>query len=75
MSEDAKQSLRSLLSLSSNDWSLTPEHTRLYGIIIGWNDECYEEHVKNFGWTKADCDRLAALHESFNRLCDPLGRG
>ena len=56
------------------DNSLEKDRAWLYGIIVGWDDECILELEKRFWWwTKDDSKRLKEMHEQFVKIAKQNG--
>ena len=69
--EDPRESLRSTLAFSVDDWAATRAMAWVWGIVEGWDDESMAELAAKFGWDAATTARLNLLHERFGRLSEP----
>ena len=66
MESNAFDSLLNTIVFDPRDWSLNPKDLWIYGIIVGWEDECFGEFEKRFNWwEKEDTERLKLMHETF----------
>jgi hypothetical protein len=63
--ENPLESLRYAVAFSSMDWSTEKRNAWIYGIICGWDNDCFAEFNKKFGWSRETFDRLTRLHERF----------
>ena len=66
--ENPIESLKNTIPFSSMDWSTEKRNAWVYGIVCGWDDDCFSEFNKRFHWDKDTWDRLKRLHDLFNRL-------
>ena len=50
MESNAFDSLINTIVFDPRDWSLNPKDLWIYGIIVGWEDECLKEFEQRFWW-------------------------
>jgi hypothetical protein len=63
--KDFKDSLESVLAFSSKDWSVSADDAWIYGIVLGWNEECLLEMSSLHGWSPETITKLKKLHNQF----------
>ena len=63
--ENWKESLNSCLVFHSRDWAANKRDAWLYGIIVGWNDECLAELKEQHGWNDEAVERLKRLRRQY----------
>lgn len=62
-------SLIRTITSSSKDWSIDERDVWIYGIIVGWDKECYEIFEKKFNWwDKNNTKRLKEMHRNFSKI-------
>ena len=61
-------SLQNAVAFSVMDWASQKSLAWVYGIVLGWDDECFYEFNKKFGWDKDGFERLKNLHNKFIKL-------
>lgn len=66
--EDPKESLRTTLAFSVDDWGSSRAMAWTWGIIEGWDDDAMAELAVAFGWDAATTARLNRLHDRFDAL-------
>ena len=44
------ESLRDTLPFSCRDWGQEKRDAWIWGIICGWNNDCFKEFNQKFGW-------------------------
>jgi len=59
------QALAESLSRTSKDMSSTKFDAWLYGIILGWDDEAYEELAQLYNWSKKNIEYNKSLHQNY----------
>jgi hypothetical protein len=62
------ESLKTCVSTHARDWSINKRDAWIYGIVCGWNDDCFEELIEIRKWTPDAVARLKNLHETFQGL-------
>ena len=69
MENNAFDSLINTIIFDPRDWSLNPKDLWIYGIIVGWGDECFKEFEQRFDWwEKEDSEKLKLMHENFCKM-------
>jgi hypothetical protein len=63
--EDPRESLKTTLAFSVDDWAATRAMAWVWGIIEGWDDESMAELAETFHWDEATTARLNRLHKAF----------
>ena len=66
--ESPLESLSVTIPFSSKDWGKEKRDAWIYGIICGWDDNCFSEFEMKFGWNIETFERLKRLHEKFELL-------
>lgn len=59
------ESLKNCVSTHVRDWSTNKRDAWIYGIVCGWDDDCFEELMAIHKWTPEKVARLKNLHEIF----------
>lgn len=59
------ESIESCLIHHVRDWGEEKRDAWLYGVIMGYDDECMAENRERFGWSDETCARLTRLHEQY----------
>lgn len=71
--EDPRESLRSTLAFSVDDWGASRAMAWVWGIVEGWDDESMAELATEFKWDEATTARLNRLHDAFDRMGRAIG--
>lgn len=71
--EDPRESLKSAIVFSVDDWGASRAMAWVYGIVVGWddedgNDDAMAELAVKFRWDATAVARLRRLHEAFEAL-------
>lgn len=66
--ENPLESLRSAIVFSSRDWSSCKRDAWIYGIVVGWDDEAFEELSIKHHWDKDTGERLKRLRQAYIQL-------
>lgn len=66
--ENPIESLKNTIPFSVMDWGTEKRNAWVYGIVCGWDENCFQEFNMKFGWDKDTWNRLKRLHDSFDRL-------
>ena len=66
--EDPRESLRTTLAFSVDDWGATRAMAWVWGIVNGWDDEAMAELAAEHGWDDETTARLNRLHAAFDDL-------
>ena len=67
-------SLYKTIVFDSKDYSLSKRDVWIYGIVVGWDDECIEELKKKFSWwDDEDSRRLKEMHNTFIKAAKESG--
>lgn len=61
------QELREVLTRTSRDISEDKLLSWIYGIIVGWDDEAYQELKELLNWTDSHIERLKILHSNYEK--------
>lgn len=61
------QKMRETLAFTSRDCSEDKMISFLYGIIIGWNDESYDELKEKHNWSNEDIRLQKEWHKNYNK--------
>ena len=56
--------LECIIAFDSRDYSVNYRDRMLYAIILGWNDDSYEE----FGWDKEVIEEYKLMRKRFEQL-------
>jgi len=67
--ENPLEALQMALAFSPRDWATEKRDAWIYGIALGWDDDCYPEFNRKFGWGKETFKRIQRLHVKFEALC------
>lgn len=67
--ENPLEALQKAIAFSSRDWATEKRDAWVYGIILGWDDNCYPEFNRKFGWDKETFERVQRLHVKLEVLC------
>jgi hypothetical protein len=62
------ESIYDAIVFSPHDWGGHPRLAWIYGIICGWNDECFEEFKNEYDWDDETIERLKNYHEEIKKL-------
>lgn len=68
MDKEIIDSLHSAIVFSSHDWSRDKRLAWVYGIIVGWDDDSFEELKERFGWSDKTIERLKKYHEEIEKV-------
>lgn len=63
--KDVYESLYNTIVFDSADWSKTKRLAWIYGIIVGWNNESYEEIKDMWNWSDKTIARNKRLNKTF----------
>lgn len=68
--EHPRESLKSAIVFSADDWGASRALAWVYGIVVGWddedgNDDAMVELAAKFGWDATGVARLRRLHAAF----------
>lgn len=70
--EEPRESLKSVIVFSADDWGASRAMAWVYGIVVGWDDgddhEAMDELAQKFGWDATNVARLRRLHDAFEAL-------
>lgn len=61
------QELREILTTQSRDMSEDKMIACMYGIIVGWDDEAYDELKEKHGWTDDNIKWQKLWNENYNK--------
>ena len=61
------QKLTEIFAFTSRDCSEDKMIACMYGIIMGWNDESYEELKLKHGWSDKDINLQKMWHENYKK--------
>lgn len=64
---NALQELCEILTRTSRDTGEDKMIACMYGIIVGWNDESYEELRLAHNWTDENIQHQKMLHENYKK--------
>ena len=62
------QKLHEILAFTSRDCSEDKMIACMYGIILGWDDEAYEELKKTHNWSDSDMKLQKEWHEEYTKI-------
>jgi predicted RNA-binding protein len=65
ISENPMESLHKIITSSSKDWSEKATDAWIYGIVVGWSFESYQELMDDFKWDNFTVNRNKRLHQKF----------
>lgn len=66
--EEPLKSLSMTIPFSCRDWATEKRDAWVWGIVCGWDDDCFPEFQRKFGWDKEIFERLKRLHTRFEAL-------
>jgi hypothetical protein len=69
--KEVLQSVGSAIVFSPHDWGSHHRDAWIYGIMCGWDEECFPELQEKFGWTDETIQRL----KSYHNLVDEIYKG
>lgn len=64
---NAFRSIERTIAFDARDWAADRRSAWIYAIVIGWNDECWNELYKQFGWDESDRERAEELHTQWEK--------
>ncbi len=59
------QSMRESYCRSAKDMATEKFDAWMYGIIVGWDDDCYPDLAKAHNWSKETVEYNKLLHENY----------
>ena len=61
------QKMREVFAFTSRDCSEDKLIAFLYAIVMGWDDDCYEELKFKHNWSDEDIDVQKEWHKNYNK--------
>jgi hypothetical protein len=62
------ESIYNAIVFSPHDWASHHRLAWIYGIICGWNDECFEEFKNEYNWDDETINKLKSYHEEIKKF-------
>lgn len=69
--EDPRESLRTTLAFSVDDWGATRAMAWVWGIVNGWDADAMAQLAAQHGWDESTTARLDRLHAAFGESGEP----
>lgn len=65
LDDNCLSSIERSMAFDVRDWSEDSRSAWIYGIVLGWDDESYEELAPKFHWTEQNIERNKKYHQQW----------
>lgn len=62
------ESIHDCIVFSCRDWAKDKRSAWIYGIVVGWDSDSYEEMMEKFKWSEEEVKRNIVLHGIYAKL-------